>query len=41
MYAIGYWVSLDVVDGLDLATGLTPYGVGGVVMDRAERLQFR
>ena len=38
---VGYWVSLDVVDGLDLTTGLTPYSIGGAVMDRTERLQYR
>ena len=41
LYGVGYWVNLEVANGLKHDTGLTPYGIGGVVMDRTERLQYR
>ncbi len=39
--SIGYWLNFDVVSGVDFGNGRVPGGVGSVVVDRYQRLQYR
>ena len=38
---IGYWPRLELVEGVESNEASTPYAVGGVIIDRLERFQYR